>query len=138
MCYVQTLLLFDFGRPEASPFLPGALLVGMCQLTGPARKLAFTELSSRNINRVVKKVFSKIGAPYANSYSSHGFRRGAAQELKERGSQWTTVAGIGGWRPLAFRGYVDTTADVSNAMARLLIEDFDPSSSDEEHVLSFR
>ena len=44
---------------------------------------------------------------------------------------------IGGWRSLAFRGYVDTTSDISKAMTRLLIEDFDPASSEEEQVPFF-
>ena len=104
----------------------------VCPRVPPGHSL-FSELSARNINRVIKAVFSKLGVSYAQSYTSRGFRRGAAQELKERGSQRTTVAGVGGWRSLAFRGYVDTTADISRATARLLIEDFDPASSDEEH-----
>ena len=108
----------------------------VCSRVPPGHSL-FSELSSRNINRVIKAAFSKLGLPYAQSHTSHGFRLGAAQELKERGSQWTAVAGIGGWRSLASRGYVGTTADISRAMARLLIEDFDPASSDEEQVLFF-
>ena len=47
------------------------------------------------------------------------------------------MAGLGGWRPLGFRGYVDTTADISSAMDKLLIEDFDPDESDEEERAFF-
>ena len=49
-------------------------------------------------------------------------RRGAAQGLKEKGSQRPVVACAGVWRPLAFRGYVDNTLDVERDMSKLLIE----------------
>ena len=75
------------------------------------------------------KVLGRLEVVQSHRYSSRGFRRGAAQELKERGSQWTTVAGAGGWRSLAFRGYVDTTEDISRAMAKILIDEFDPDES---------
>ena len=122
--------------PGASPKLHGLRPVHVwwahvfCRV-GPGRIL-FTEVNQTNINRVIKTVFAKLELPHAASYTSHVFRRGAAQELKERGGQWTTVAGLGGWRSLAFRGYVDTTADISQAMAKLPIEDFNPDESDEE------
>ena len=57
---------------------------------------------------------------------------GVAQELKERGSQWPTVAGAGEWGSLAFRRYVDTAVDVSMEMDNLLIGDFDVNESDGE------
>lgn len=79
------------------------------------------------MNRAINTVFRKLGISHAESYTSHGFRRGAARELKERGIQWATVAGAVGWEALAFRGYVDTAADISQAMATLPIEDFDPN-----------
>ena len=65
----------------------------------------------------------KIGLPNAPRYSSHAFRRGAAQELKEKGAQWSTIATLGGWRSLAFRGYVDLTADIARDMSKLLAEE---------------
>ena len=65
---------------------------------------------------------AKLSIPYARSYSPHGFRRGAAQELKENGSQWPTVMGAGCWRSLAFRGYVDAALDVERDTSKLLIE----------------
>ena len=83
---------------------------------------------------MIKKVLEKLKVAQAHRYSSHGFRRGAAQELKERGSQWTTVAGAGGWRSVAFRWYVDTAEDISRAMAKLLIEEFGPGESDLEEA----
>ena len=77
----------------------------------------------RNINPVLKRVCEKIGLPNASRYSSHAFRRGAAQELKENGSQWPTIATLGDWRSLAFRGYVDIATDIARDMSKLLAEE---------------
>ena len=108
----------------------------VCSSVPPAHSLS-SEISARNINRSIKAVFAKLGVSYARSYTSHGFRRGKAQELKESGSQWATVAGIGGRLSLAFRGYLGATSDISKATARLLIDDYGPSSSEEEEAPFF-
>ena len=74
------------------------------------------------MNTTIKAVLRKLGIPFAECYTSHGYRRGAAQELKERGSQWPVVASIGEWRSLAFMGYIDIAKDVARDMSKLLIE----------------
>ena len=48
-------------------------------------KFLLTAIDRRNFNRVLKKVSEQMGTPDALRYSSHGFRRGATQELKEPG-----------------------------------------------------
>ena len=40
----------------------------------------------RNLNRIIKAALGRLLAPHSERYSSHAFRRGAAQELKETGS----------------------------------------------------
>lgn len=62
---------------------------------------------SRRLTRVTLIVvygllFAKIRIPAANLYSSHGLRRGDAQELKESGSQWPIVASVGQWKGFPF------------------------------------
>ena len=47
---------------------------------------------------------------------------GAAQELKEKGSHRSVVAGVGEWGSVAFCGYVATTLDVERYMSKKLIE----------------
>ena len=84
-----------------------------------------------NVNATTKADPSKLSIPHANDYSSHGFRRGAAQELKEKGSQRPIVMGVGFWRSIAFRGNVDVTLDVERDMSKLLVET-DIMSDDEE------
>ena len=65
-------------------------------------------------------------------YSAHGFRRGAAFELQSTGSQWSTVATIGDWRSLAFKGYVDLTNELSRDLSRLLADDVVLGEEDEK------
>ena len=74
-----------------------------------------------NVNTTIKAVIAKLSVPHAKDYSSHGFRRGAAQELKKKGSQWPTVMGSGCRRSMAFRGYVDATLDVERDTSKLLV-----------------
>ena len=96
-------------------------------------ELLFPGFYGANVNTTLKAVLTKLQAPYARGYSSHGFRRGASQELKEKGSQRPAVMSLGTWQSLAFRGYVDTTLDVERDMTKLSIET--EAISDEEEVL---
>ena len=93
----------------------------------------FKKVYVGNFNRILKTVLAKLSVPEAERYSSHGFRRGAAQELKERGSPWAVVATAGIWKSPAFRGYVDMSKDVETSVAKLFAVDPD-SESDCEQV----
>ena len=72
-------------------------------------------------------------AKAAERYSSHGFRCGAAQELKEVGSPWTVVATAGLWRSPTFRRYAAMTADVEQGVRILFPADSDSESDPEAH-----
>ena len=85
-------------------------------------QLLFPMYTATNVNTTIKSVLAKLGIDFAQIYSSHGFRRGATQELKEKGSQISAIATVGEWRSLAFLGYVDTALDVARDMSKLLIE----------------
>ena len=98
---------------------------------GPG-ELLFQSITRRNFNRVLKAVLARIGVPSADRYSSHGFRRGTSQELKETGSPWSVVATSGVWRSPAFRGYLDMSKDVEQGVAQLFAVDFDSDSAEEE------
>ena len=82
----------------------------------------FSGFTPQNVNTTIKAVLHKLGVPHADCYTSHGYRRGAAQELKERGCQWPIVASLGEWRSLAFMGYLDIARDVARDMSKLLVE----------------
>ena len=81
---------------------------------------------------MLRAVLKKLLIPHAEHYSSHGFRRGAANELQSTGSLWTTVATLGDWRSLALNGRVDLTNEVLRDLSKLLIEDMAPDSEDED------
>ena len=46
------------------------------------------------------------GVPGAGSFTSHGFRRGSAQEYYERGSNLSAILVAGGWRSSAYLTYL--------------------------------
>ena len=98
--------------------------------TGPEKPLD-SGILARIINRVTQEVFTNPKIPHARRFSPRGFRRWGAHDLKERGPQWAAVAGVGGWRSLAFRGCVGAIADIIRPIARLIVEDCDPDSSGE-------
>ena len=85
------------------------------------------------MNAAIKAILAQLLSPHAEKYSSHGFRRGAAQELKETGSQWAPIAPLGDWKSLACLGYLDLTDSVEHDMVKLLIE-CDLPDSDAELV----
>ena len=74
------------------------------------------------MNTALNAILSKLTIPHADRYSPHGFRRGAATELKARGPQWSTVATLGAWRPLALLGYVYITPELDRDTSMRLIE----------------
>lgn len=56
--------------------------------------------------------------------------------MKEKGPHRSVVDGVGAWRSLAFKGYVDTTLDVERDMTKLLIETAPPpDEAGEVHTL---
>ena len=74
------------------------------------------------VNITLESVLLMLDIPHANRYSSHAFRLGAANELKSKGSQWPTIATLGGWRCLAFRGYLGLTLELDRDMSKILAE----------------
>lgn len=97
----------------------------------------FPRFNDTEVNNAIKAVLKNLEIPHAERYSSHGVRRGAANELKTQGSQWTTVATLGEWRSLCFRGYVDLTPELGRDMSKLLIatDDIDSDMEDEVQTL---
>ena len=93
--------------------------------------LLFRTINARNVNRFTRRAFAILGVPAAGRYSSHGFRRGAAKELEESGSQWPIVASVGQWGGLSFRNYIELLEDLSKDMAQLFTQPYDFMSDEE-------
>ena len=101
-----------------------------------AGELLFPSYYGAKVNNAIKAVLRTLSVPYAAHYSSHGFRRGASNELKTRMSQWSTVATLGERRSLAFRGRVDLTTELNRDMSKLLDETDTVESDLEDQVRS--
>ena len=102
----------------------------------PLGHLLFPELNARNINRAMRAAFAMTDLPRADRYIARGCRRGCAGTKGTR-LPVATVAGAGGWRPLDFRGCVETTAGISRATSKIPVSDYDPDSSDDAYVSYF-
>ena len=115
-----------------TPPLPGPLPLADDSLPGAGREAYFPPTySGRKVNTALRTAMGNLSIPEASRFSPPGFRRGAAQQLKTTGSQWPTVAASGFWQSLAFKGYIDLTADVARDMSKLLSSSF-ASDSDED------
>ena len=79
----------------------------------------FSAVSARKFNRILRAPIGKLKAKAAGRYSSHGFRRRAAQDLKKHGSPRAVAATAGLWNSPAIRGYADLTADVEQGVRNL-------------------
>ena len=66
------------------------------------------------------------GAPDAHKFGLHSLRRGAAQELVEKGGDLATLLRAGGWKSASFRSYLDLVGldnSVCQAGLEALFED---------------
>ena len=128
------MLLQATGR--GASHLPYTFLLAIGQDESPGGKALFPSFYDTKVNNTLKAVLNKLHVPYANRYSSHGFRRGAANELKTKGSQWSTIASIVEWESLSFLGYVDITPELDRDLSKLLIEVEDLDSDLDDEVMS--
>ena len=92
----------------------------------PCGQKLFRAVNRRNFNRFLKRTLGELGFPEAERYSSHAFRRGATQELRESGSGWPVIASMGVWNSPAFKGYVDITPEVEAGVRQLFISACEP------------
>ena len=59
-------------------------------------------------------------------------RRCADKELKSQRSQWPELASLGDWTSLAFKVYVDLSADVSRDTSNLSAETEPPNTDHDD------
>ena len=85
----------------------------------PAGDPMFSAVNPRNFNRILRAAMRRLDVPDSGRYSSHGFRRGAEQDLNVDGSTCAVVATAGTWNPPAFCGYDDLTADLEQGVKNL-------------------
>lgn len=114
--------------------MPGTLDLATNLYHDLARRVHLPHLGDRNIERTLKKLRKIIKTPYDGRYASRAFRRGGSHDTKESGPQRSVVAGAGGWRSLAFRGYVDLSDEPHRRIAKLFIGHCDLESGYEADV----
>ena len=129
-CVLSRQCFFRLHGPKAKRLCPAhSIWPAICAIVNPW-KLLVSGYSATNANARIKDVFGNLNIPYARSYSSHGFRMGATQDLKEKGPQWSVCATVDEWGSIAFFGYVDADRDVDRDMSKLRIETEGPPDSD--------
>ena len=130
-CILRRPCFCSLGRRHATSLFPLHSFWAEIRRRVAPGELLFRAVNRGNFNRMLEAVCAQIHIPDAGRYSSHGFRRGAAQELKESGSPWAVVASAGVWRSPAYRGYLDMAKDVEMGVRSLFDVDLD-SASDAE------
>ena len=105
----------------------------------PSGEKLLSAVNPRNFNRILKRALEELRIPDASRYSSHAFRRGATQELREFGSGWPVIMGAGVWNSSACTGYVEITPEVETGVRLLFlnacsaaIAESDTSSAEEQ------
>ena len=103
----------------ANAFFPVHILWPSIRARVPPGDHISSSANARNFNRIFRASLRKLQVGDSDSYSSHGFRRGTAQDLETNGSPWAVVATAGLWNSPDFRGYVGRTADVEQGVRNL-------------------
>ena len=76
---------------------------------------------------------TKLGFSDGPKYSSHAFRRGATQEIKDSGSTLSVIIKSGTWTHSGYRAYLDLQADYAINISSLLLEALGSDSDDPDH-----
>ena len=88
----------------------------------------FPTLGNKNINRRLRAIFARLGIPGAERYSTHCFRRGAANAILQSGSTLAEIMRTAGWKSNAFRVYLNIQKAEECSMRAVLVEESSSSS----------
>ena len=95
-----------------------------------AHELLFPKLYANSVNQQLKAVMTKLNYDRGHKYSSHAFRRGATEEIKNSGSTFATIITSGGWTAAGYKSYLDLQADEAINISKLLLETTNSDSND--------
>ena len=90
----------------------------------------FPKTYANSINQQLKAVMTKLDYDRGHKYSSHAFRRGATEEIKNSGSTFATIITSGGWTAAGYKSYLDLQADEAVNISKLLLETTNSDSND--------
>ena len=94
--------------------------------------LIFSGFSPCSVNRVIKKVMTKVGHLEGPKFSSHAFRRGATQEIKDSGSTLSVIIQSGTWTHAGYRAYLDLQADYAINISSFILDKLGSDSEEED------
>ena len=66
----------------------------------------FPSLTATGFTRMLRQDLSEAGVIDPHTYSPHGFRRGTAKEMYDRGANLAAILIAGGWRSAAYLTYL--------------------------------
>ena len=92
----------------------------------------FPGLTANVFNRQLKATLTAMGTPEGGKFSSHGFRRGATNEVKNSGSTLATILGTGTWLSACYKNYLDLKADEAIKISTLLLDNVGSDSEDSD------
>ena len=93
----------------------------------------FPSLTANTVNRQLKATMTALGFDQGGLYSSHAFRRGATQEVKNSGSTLATILKTGTWLSACYKNYLDLKADEAINISTLLLDNLGSDSEDSDH-----
>ena len=89
----------------------------------------FRGLDYTRFVRAFRLHLAALNVPDAANYTSHGFRRGTAQEMLRNGSRLAEILTAGDWRSPAFLAYLETAEIEEGAVLDILVQDREPAAS---------
>ena len=92
----------------------------------------FPAYTANIFNRKLKQTMTALKYPEGGKFSSHAFRRGATQEIKNSGSTLATIVKSGTWLSACYRNYLDLSADEAINISTLLLETLGSDSEDSD------
>ena len=104
----------------------------LIRLRTDAGEKIFPTFSPCGVNRTFKKVMTKMGYPDGPKYSSHAFRRGATQEIKDSGSTLALIITSGTWTHAGYKAYLDLQADFAINISRFVLDALGSGSEDDD------
>ena len=92
----------------------------------------FSQFTKNNFNTNLKLNLEKLDFKDAHRYTSKALRRGATQELTQKGETLEIIKGSGAWIGGGFRSYIDLEFDKALRVSQMIINlDKDSSSEDD-------
>lgn len=98
----------------------------------------FPNLNADNFNRNLKTPKAELGFGRWASFSSHAFRSGATDEIKNCGSTLATILKSGAWLSAPYRNYLDLQADEAIDITTFLIDGIWADSEDSDPNIDCR